>query len=92
MGKSVYILEEYSIYDKRTILLISNDYRKVKTYLNKILKDYMDKNMTKKGFLIYKYDCDVEYSSKNKPKGCDWFLIDCDGEVKDYTQHIEVKV
>lgn len=79
MDNFVYVLKEYPFYECSEIIMISENYEKVKDHFNKIV----DKTGKSYGYVIRKYKLDEVYSLVNDGEPIDWVTIDYNGKFKD---------
>ena len=79
MDDFVYVLKKYPFYDASAIIMISENYEKVKEHFNKIV----DKTDSGYGYVIRKYRLDEVYSLVNDGEPIDWVTIDYDWRFKD---------
>lgn len=79
MDNFVYVLKEYPFYECSEIIMISENYEKVKDHFNKIV----DKTGNGYGYVIRKYKLDEVYSLVNDGESIDWVTIDYNGKFKD---------
>lgn len=71
---SVFVLMKYKFYESEEIILISEDYEKVKKHFDKLVKE-SDDGM---GYHIHKYEYDKLYNQSFSDNGelMDWITID----------------
>lgn len=75
----VYILEKYEFYESSNIIMLSEDYDKLKKMFEKMVKE----SGTGKGYVIYKYEYDKNYEPCNVyPESLDWIEKDYNGNLK----------
>ena len=82
MSKIFYILEKYPFYEGSDIIMISDDYDKVKKLFDKLVES----SKTGYGYHISEYECGKDYTSykaRCKVQRPDWIEIDYDGNKRD---------
>lgn len=78
MVKTIYLLQEYPLYESLTIVMLSEDYDKVK----ELFDNKVENSSKGYGYVIYKYELDKEYSFINCGESMDWIVIDYNGKIK----------